>query len=119
MKGNPMTIYHGTIDAKGERHVTVDGKPLPPRLDLFDHSPAGFAWGYSGSGPAQLALAILAHHLADSDHRSKGDRMAVTLHQLFKEQVLAPMHQEKEFMLTDSQVRSVLARLLSERPAGP
>jgi hypothetical protein len=27
------------------------------------HSPAGFQWGYGGSGPAQTALAILCHHL--------------------------------------------------------
>ena len=34
--------------------------PLNPRLDVRNHSPDGFNWGYSGSGPAQLALAILA-----------------------------------------------------------
>lgn len=36
---------------------------LPMRLDLASHSPTGFEWGYQGSGPAQLALALLAHHL--------------------------------------------------------
>jgi len=25
---------------------------------LWNHSPDGFEWGYGGSGPAQLALAI-------------------------------------------------------------
>lgn len=39
--------------------VTVDNRSLNPRLDLFNHSPTGFEWGYGGSGPAQLALAIL------------------------------------------------------------
>ena len=38
-------------------NVTVDGRRLNPRLDLWNHSPTGFEWGYSGSGPAQLALA--------------------------------------------------------------
>jgi hypothetical protein len=38
---------------------------LPPRCDLYNHSPTGFAWGYGGSGPAQLALAILADYLED------------------------------------------------------
>jgi Family of unknown function (DUF6166) len=37
--------------------VTVDGRRLNPRLDLWNHSPTGFEWGYGGSGPAQLALA--------------------------------------------------------------
>ncbi|HMF28341.1 MAG TPA: DUF6166 domain-containing protein, partial [Candidatus Cybelea sp.] len=43
--------------------VTEPGKPdyeLPLRLDLYNHSPDGFEIGYGGSGPAQLALAILA-----------------------------------------------------------
>ena len=30
-----------------------------PSLALQNHSPAGFEWAYGGSGPAQLALAIL------------------------------------------------------------
>lgn len=33
---------------------------LPPRLELRHHSPTGFEWGYCGSGPAQLALALVA-----------------------------------------------------------
>lgn len=33
---------------------------LPLRLDLGNHSPMGFEWGYVGSGPHQLALAMLA-----------------------------------------------------------
>ena len=51
---------------RGERRgadvlVTVDGDPLDWRasLALPNHSPTGPAWGYGGSGPAQLALAIL------------------------------------------------------------
>lgn len=32
---------------------------LEPRTDLANHSPDGLSWGYSGSGCAQLALAML------------------------------------------------------------
>lgn len=32
--------------------------PLAPRNDVRNHSPDGFEWGFGGSGPAQLALAI-------------------------------------------------------------
>lgn len=41
--------------------VLVDGKELPlgPSLKIRNHSPTGFCWGYSGSGPAQLALALM------------------------------------------------------------
>jgi len=49
--------------------VTVDGVPLNPRLDLYNHSPTGFEWGYGGSGPAQLALATpnALEHLVQDD----------------------------------------------------
>ena len=33
---------------------------------VFNHSPDGFAYGYPGSGPAQLALAILLDFLEDA-----------------------------------------------------
>jgi hypothetical protein len=36
----------------------VNGRPLPMRLDLWNHSPTGFEFGYGGSGPAQLALIL-------------------------------------------------------------
>lgn len=41
--------------------VWIDGKELFPEksLQVRNHSPSGFNWGYAGSGPAQLALAIL------------------------------------------------------------
>ena len=59
-----MTTYMGI--RQGEvTTVTVDGAPLPLRLDLRAFSEEGFEWGYVGSGPNQLALAILAHELGE------------------------------------------------------
>lgn len=59
--------YLGTKDGNV---FVVEGaarRPLPLRLDLVNHSPTGFAWGYCGSGPAQLALAIPADATGDDD----------------------------------------------------
>ena len=55
---------------KGEVLATVDGTPLNRRSSLAvrNHSPTGSAWGYGGSGSAQLALAIL---LAVTDEATK------------------------------------------------
>lgn len=42
--------------------MSVDGElwaNLPLYLEEINHSPTGFEWGYNGSGPAQLAYAIL------------------------------------------------------------
>lgn len=58
-----MKTYVGQrLDTGCEVYVVDDGKtyPLPPRDNIRNHSPDGFEWGYGGSGPAQLALAILA-----------------------------------------------------------
>lgn len=53
------------------RIVTVNGKQLLPgaSLAIVNHSPDGFACGYAGSGPAQLALAILLKYLSVEDAR--------------------------------------------------
>ena len=58
-------LYIGVRVRLGCARVTVDGDPLPLRLDLARHSPTGFEWGYEGSGPAQLALALLAYEYND------------------------------------------------------
>lgn len=63
-----MRSYKGHRDQQGALHVTVTDassaiRALPTRLDLARHSPTGFEVGYAGSGPAQLALAILADAL--------------------------------------------------------
>ena len=61
-----------TIRLSGDhesREVFLDGKPLDPSpsLKVRNHSPAGFNWGYGGSGPAQLALAIMLRVTGKSD----------------------------------------------------
>lgn len=43
----------------GGAAVYLNDEPLPPRFEVRNHSPTGFEWGYAGSGPSQLALAML------------------------------------------------------------
>lgn len=79
--------YVGRIGA-GVRYVGVieaDDKPrdLALRREIIDHS-LEFNWGYQGSGPAQLALAILMDALGPSQRRR-----AVALHQEFKRAFVA------------------------------
>lgn len=38
-----------------------------PSQALRNHSPDGFEWGYAGSGPSQLALAILLDFTGDKE----------------------------------------------------
>ena len=71
----------------GRCHVERDGVPLDMRLDLWNHSPTGYEWGYLGSGPAQTALAILADALGN-------DRLASRLHQSFKVKFVASLSRD-------------------------
>jgi hypothetical protein len=73
--------------------VTVEGNSLDCRYDLLSASPSGFEWGYGGSGPAQLAIAILAH--------AYDDEFATTHYQQFKRDVVARLP-EDSWTLTKS-----------------
>lgn len=46
---------------KTGKTVFLNGRQLTPEKSqaIINHSPDGFNWGYGGSGPAQLALAVL------------------------------------------------------------
>lgn len=86
-----MRVYKGRRTPDGCVVTVHDGetrgKALRPRLGLRNHSPTGFEWGYGGSGPAQLALALLADCLGDDDR-------ALDLYQAFKFAVVGKLEQE-------------------------
>jgi hypothetical protein len=80
-----------------ERIDPREGVPLPLRLDLRQHSPGGFEWGYGGSGPAQLSLAILADYLGS-------DREAIEYYQDFKFAIIGALPSEKNWVLTEQDI---------------
>jgi hypothetical protein len=96
-------VYEGVQTAEGAS-VTADGQPLDPRFDLRNHSPTGFSWGFAGSGPAQLSLALLADATEDDD-------LAQSLYQQFKFEWVAAMNQDR-FLLTQAEIRSWIAEAL-------
>lgn len=49
------------------RHVWLNGRRVMSGLEYVSHSPDGFNWGYGGSGPAQLAAAVLIEY-----HQQRG-----------------------------------------------
>jgi len=67
------------------KEVWIDGQFLCPSesLTVVKHSPDGFNWSYSGSGPAQLAFAIL-QYLVD-------DEFAKCHYQKFKAEFIADL----------------------------
>jgi transcriptional regulator with XRE-family HTH domain len=93
-----------TMEADRAARTTAE---LALRLDLRNHSPTGFAWGYGGSGPAQLALALLADALGD-------DARALRLHQHFKSRVVVTM--PERWSITRSRILAHVA-ILEDRAA--
>ena len=102
-----MKIYLCALNPSGDPldDVTVfvreddrRDRALGLRLDLRNHSPTGFAWGYGGSGPSQLALAILADVI--------GDERALDLYQSFKFEIIACQPRDAGFTLTEAQIRA-------------
>lgn len=88
--------------------VTVDGYRLNPRNDLWNHSPTGFEWGYCGSGPAQLALAILADHCDTVEQ-------ALNFYQRFKWAVVVNLPRRR-WTLTSGEIDEVLQNLREREP---
>ena len=75
--------------------VTVNGNPLLERHDLVNHSPEGFEWGYPGSGPSQLALAIRAHHFHHAgDEGELAEAKALALYQDLKLKLVVTLPKE-------------------------
>ena len=102
-----MKTYHGWRSGYAV-DVTVNGRPLEPRFDLWYHSPTGFEWGYGGSGPAQLALAILADHCGNTER-------TLHLYQRFKKSVIAKLP-HRHWTLSGDEIDQVLKTFREQEP---
>lgn len=78
--------YMGERDRQGTALVFRDGLTFSPArsLKVRNHSPNGFEWGYGGSGPAQLALALLLDVAGNKE-------TALDYYQQFKWEVVGKM----------------------------
>lgn len=72
--------------------------PLPVRLEKVNHSPDGFSWGYNGSGPSQLAFALL-YDVTDSEWFTRQNYMH------FREQVISRLDQNRDHVLKELDIR--------------
>ena len=89
--------------------ITLGGqaaRELPLHLSIRKHSPTGFEWGYAGSGPAQLALALCVEVVG----RPRAERA----YQSVKERLIATIS-EDAWMLSGTAILDAVER--SERSA--
>jgi hypothetical protein len=105
-----MKVYHGTRTENGCSVVVEENSEftgLNPRFDLHNHSPTGLEWGYAGSGPAQLALALAADVLGD-------DERAQDIYQRLKFKVVGRLP-HGGWVLTEDRLRSAIETLEQEQ----
>lgn len=93
-----------------------DQEQLTPdrSLELANHSPSGFEWGYSGSGPAQLALAFLLDYTDDEE-------VALAEYMAFKTEVVSQLEctgSDGCWRLTGREIDAALRETVGE-PVAP
>jgi hypothetical protein len=129
--GDPVVAVHEVVT----RDSVVDIEALRPcdcrALQIVTyHSPDGIEWGYPGSGPADLALSILADHFEETPEQVLGAlkslwaprSKAAALHQRFKADFLAGEQRDEcqiradviEAWSRSPSIRSCLERLAEE-----
>jgi hypothetical protein len=109
------TVYQGhrTPDGVCVTITSATGtRPFTPDWSqkIYNHSPDGFNWGYYGSGPAQLALAILLEHFIETDDAHVAIAKARKYYQHFKVEFVAKFD-EAGWQVTDSEIDAFINTL--------
>lgn len=90
--GNDHQWNVTVFDDDGARPLEIHGR----------HSPDGHAWGYGGSGPAQLALDLLWDVTG-----TEPDRF---VYQMFMRQVVARLDRDKDWQMTAAKITEWLSK---------
>jgi hypothetical protein len=89
-----MAVIRGKWDTG---QVWIDDRELSPERSqaVMNHSPTGFSWSYGGSGPAQLALALLLEITTKE--------MALLWYQNVKRNIIARLPQD-DFVIDSQEI---------------
>lgn len=77
--------------------------PLPEYYGLCKHSPDGFSWGYNGSGPSQLAFAIIHNVFHDIT-------LTQDVYMRFREAKIATLDKDSDHIITEQSIREWVAK---------
>jgi hypothetical protein len=119
MRRNVVRVNHfywGRVGSDRQAGVWVDGAPLT--LENPRHSPDGYAWGYRGSGAAELARQLVRHHVETQTHLDEvgRTRLVERYYQGFKEAVVARWEMDAPWELTSREIQCVLQQLDDQAP---
>ncbi len=92
-----------TLVFRIDQHRTRTDLDPAASLKIRNHSPDGFQWGYGGSGPAQLALAILL----DLTDKNRAQRV----YHDFKDKYVS--HWGDKWEITDTEIKAWMAKQVS------
>lgn len=114
MGTQPAKVYEGRCDERRRSWVTVcDNRTMAvrPLTHFKRHSPDGFAWGYQGSGPAELARCLLIDRLGiEGEDEANVDHVVPPwLYQLFKDRVVAGWPIDEPWRCTSDLIDGFLA----------
>jgi Family of unknown function (DUF6166) len=98
-----MKIYKGERISQngGDTIVTVDGKPLE---NPDPREPRDYEWGYAGTGPGNLARAILIDCLGD---KSRVERVRLQ----FLQSIISQLPRQNSWTLTEQGVLDAVAEI--------
>jgi len=97
------TYYAERTQSCGEENVWISENgvdrllPVEPSIKVIHHAP-GFQWGYAGSGPSQLALAILL------DFTKGNIQMSKDFYQRFKFEFVAKW--QDSWSITENEIHA-------------
>lgn len=103
------SVYEGLkVRTTNDFIVYKNGEILDPAKSqkVRHHSPDGFSWGYGGSGPAQLALALLLEEIPQG--------LAIKNYQKFKRRVVAAWDVNGNWSITSRHIKDHVAVILSK-----
>lgn len=106
-----MKTYRANVGYEQGGLITVEdeGQQRPLTHHVY-HSPTGYAWGYNGSGPAELAKDILWDLL--------GEKPTPPTYQDFKTRFIARFDGNAGWTLTETEIRAWLETRESARGTG-
>ncbi len=92
--------YIGKIEGEVRNIYYKNGNyiaKLELNLDIVNHSPDGFSWGYLGSGCSQSAFSILYHLLKEVKKINDYREESLRLYMKFKEDYISQEDMNKGF----------------------
>lgn len=99
---------NGFRTPQGTVQVIEDSDRVRLLPHVVRHSPDGFAWGYGGSGPLELARCILLDYLADDDRLGDVD----SVYHQFLDNFVSKWPQDDGWRLEGIEIESFLEEYL-------